>query len=71
MSDEQLKRFSEEGRGRLLHPESELKQLGHPWKKEEHATDTSLIPEFQKPLLEVKGLKVSLPCEGRILLSYS
>ncbi len=66
ITDEQLKLFAEKGRGRLLHPKSELKQLGHPWDDAKHEPDTTAIPEGQTPLLTVKKLSVHFPVKAGI-----
>ena len=60
-STEDLEKLKNKGRGRLLSPEAELKELGHPWDPSQHPSDTKLIPADQKPLLAVKDLKVYFP----------
>ncbi|MCA9268099.1 MAG: ABC transporter ATP-binding protein, partial [Planctomycetales bacterium] len=50
-----------QGRGRLLHPASELAAMGHPFDKRAEQADAQTIPEGTEPLLEVKNLKVYFP----------
>lgn len=61
LSAAELDRFTTHGRGRLLHPKSILKKIGHPWEEEQHAADTRTIPEGESPVLAVKNLKVYYP----------
>jgi len=49
------------GRGRLLHPRSQLKEIGHPWEDAKHAADTTTVAEGTTPLLSVRDLKVHFP----------
>lgn len=63
------KRLSElktHGRGRLLHPKSELAAMGHPVGAAP-AADTQYIPEGTKPLLSVDNLQVHFPVRRGIL----
>ena len=55
------------GRGRLLHPKSELEAMGHPWKQGHHEPDTTTIPAGQAPVLSVADLKVHFPIKQGIL----
>lgn len=50
-----------QGRGRLLHPRSELAQLGYPSSDAEAAKDTKFVPESQRPLLMLDNLQVYYP----------
>jgi peptide/nickel transport system ATP-binding protein len=59
--DSRLKELSSKGRGRLLHPKTELAALGHPWDDVRHPSDTTTVPEGQTPVLKVNGLKVYYP----------
>jgi peptide/nickel transport system ATP-binding protein len=61
MTPERLEQLSGHGRGRLLHPRSELKALGHAWEEDRHAADTTVVPEGQPPLLAVRDLMVHFP----------
>src|SRR4051794_23079674 len=45
MTPERLKHLETAGRGRLLHPKSELSWIGHPWEEGHHAPDTQSVPE--------------------------
>ncbi len=62
-----LKQLETEGRGRLLHPKSELAAMGHPWEEGHHSPDSTAVAEGTKPLLEVKDLKVWFPIRKGIL----
>jgi peptide/nickel transport system ATP-binding protein len=68
LDDNRLQSLISRGRGRLSHPKSELKTLGHPWEKSVHASDTTTVAEGQPPLLQVKDLKVHFPIRKGILL---
>ena len=61
IDDARLKQLKEQGRGRLLHPKSELAEMGHPWEEAQHAPDTTAIAENTKPLLQVDDLEVHFP----------
>jgi peptide/nickel transport system ATP-binding protein len=67
MTPERLKHLETEGRGRLLHPKSELSWIGHPWEEGPHARDTQTVVEGTPPLLAVKNLKVYFPVRRGIL----
>ena len=49
------------GRGRLLHPRTELAAMGHPWEDGNHGPDASAIEEGTQPLLDLVDLKVHFP----------
>jgi peptide/nickel transport system ATP-binding protein len=68
MTPERLAQLTTQGRGRLLHPKSRLKEIGHPWEEGHHAPDTKTIPEGQAPLLSVRDLKVHFPIRKGIFL---
>ena len=51
MDAARLKHLEETGRGRLLHPKSELEWIGHPWEEGHHAPGTQTVAEGTKPLL--------------------
>ncbi|HVT28878.1 MAG TPA: ABC transporter ATP-binding protein [Lacipirellulaceae bacterium] len=61
MDAARLNHLETEGRGRLLHPKSELSWIGHPWEEGHHAPDTLTVAEDTAPLLAVKNLKVHFP----------
>jgi peptide/nickel transport system ATP-binding protein len=67
MTPERLKHLETAGRGRLLHPKSELSWIGHPWEEGHHAPDTQTVAEGTQPLLAVKSLKVYFPVRRGIL----
>ncbi|MFK8000274.1 MAG: ABC transporter ATP-binding protein [Polyangiales bacterium] len=60
-----------QGRGRLLHPASELAEMGHEPpdasatdEKNAWMKDAALVPEGAEPMLEVRDLKVHFPIRG-------
>lgn len=61
MSAERLKKLSMTGRGRYLHPKSELKEIGHPFDEVQEQSDVQTAPEGQRPLLKLEDLKVYYP----------
>ncbi len=61
MDAARLKHLETEGRGRLLHPKSELAQIGHPWEEGHHAPETQTVAEGTQPLLAVENLQVHFP----------
>lgn len=67
LSEDDIQRMTTHGRGRLLHPKSELAEIGHPWEEGEHQPDTTTIDEGTTPLLEVKDLKVHFPVRRGVL----
>jgi peptide/nickel transport system ATP-binding protein len=68
LTPERLAQLTTQGRGRLLHPKSQLAALGHPWDEDRHPPGTTTIPEGQAPLLSVRGLKVHFPIRRGIFL---
>jgi peptide/nickel transport system ATP-binding protein len=67
MTPERLRHLETAGRGRLLHPKSELSWIGHPWEEGQHAPDTQTVAEGTQPLLTVKNLQVYFPVRRGIL----
>jgi peptide/nickel transport system ATP-binding protein len=67
MADARLQHLESEGRGRLLHPKSELKAIGHPWEEGHHAPDTQTVAEGTEPLLGVYNLQVYFPVRRGLL----
>src|SRR4051794_5325868 len=67
MTPERLKHLETEGRGRLLHPKTELSWIGHPWEEGHHAPDTQTVAEGTMPLLSVTNLQVYFPVRRGIL----
>jgi len=67
LDDARLDELNRWGRGRLLHPKSELASLGHPWKDGEQAADTTTVEEGTRPLLDVADLKVHFPVRRGLL----
>ncbi|MCE9526399.1 MAG: ABC transporter ATP-binding protein [Planctomycetales bacterium] len=68
VTPDRLQELETKGRGRLLHPLSILKEMGHPWEEGQHAPDTKTVKEQERPLLAVKDLKVHFPIRKGILL---
>ncbi|QDU97897.1 ABC transporter ATP-binding protein [Lignipirellula cremea] len=68
IGEEQMQKFLHDGRGRYLHPKSELAAMGHPWEEDGHASDATTVAEGEQPLLEVKNLKVYFPVRKGLLL---
>jgi peptide/nickel transport system ATP-binding protein len=68
LDDSRLQSLTSRGRGRLLHPKSELEIIGNRWEESVHAPDTTTVAEGQLPLLQVKDLKVHFPIRKGILL---
>lgn len=64
MDPERLKRLETLGRGRLLHPHSELKRLGHPWDETPRGPDDAAVPDGTPPILSVQNLKVFYPIKS-------
>ena len=67
LSDERIQEMQQHGRGRLLHPKSELEAMGHPWDEAGHADDTTAVEEGAEPLLAVRDLKIHFPIRRGIL----
>ncbi|HYO25912.1 MAG TPA: ABC transporter ATP-binding protein [Lacipirellulaceae bacterium] len=56
-----LEELKTRGRGRLLHPQSDLAAMGHPWGQSPAGADARTIDEGAAPLLSVEGLQVHFP----------
>ena len=67
IDDQRLAELMTQGRGRLLHPKSQLQAMGHPWSKLEEEGGAKAIEEGAQPLLEVKDLKVHFPVRKGLL----
>lgn len=63
-----LERYETVGRGRLLHPKSALKAMGHPWEETKQLPDTTTVDEGESPLLSVQNLKVYFPVRRGVML---
>jgi peptide/nickel transport system ATP-binding protein len=68
MTPERLEQLTTQGRGRMLHPKTQLKAMGHPWEDGRYPADTTTVNEGTRPLLSVKGLKVHFPIRRGIFL---
>jgi peptide/nickel transport system ATP-binding protein len=67
MDETRLQELNAWGRGRRLHPKTELMAIGHPWEDGNHAADATSVEEGSPPLLEVVDLKVHFPVRRGIL----
>ena len=67
MDGERLNHLVTHGRGRLLHPKSELEAMDHPWDKTPREKDTECVPEDAAPLLEVEDLQVYFPVKRGVM----
>jgi peptide/nickel transport system ATP-binding protein len=67
MDETRLQELNTWGRGRRLHPKTELMAIGHPWEDGNHAADATSVEEGSPPLLEVVDLKVHFPVRRGIL----
>ena len=67
LTDEQIQSMQTHGRGRLLHPKSELDAMGHPWEEGHHSDDSKSVEEGEQPILEVNDLKIHFPVRKGIL----
>lgn len=61
LDESRLEELRTHGRGRLLHPKSELEAMGHPWEQGHHSPGTTSVEEGVKPLLDITDLKVHFP----------
>ncbi|MGD9855948.1 MAG: ABC transporter ATP-binding protein, partial [Planctomycetaceae bacterium] len=67
MTPERLEHLRNKGRGRLLHPKSKLKAMGHPWEEDKHPPDTKTVADGTTPLLRVRDLQVYFPIRAGVL----
>src|SRR5207244_12806072 len=67
MDEARLKQLAEQGRGRLLHPKSQLAAMGHPWEEGKQGPDAKAVAEGTTPLLHVENLQVYFPVRRGIL----
>ncbi|MEQ8211797.1 MAG: ABC transporter ATP-binding protein [Lacipirellulaceae bacterium] len=67
ISEERLNQLKTQGRGRLLHPKSQLAEIGHPWEEANHLPDATAVEEGTKPLLSIRDLKVHFPVRRGLL----
>ncbi len=61
LDDARLRELNTWGRGRLLHPKSELAAMGHPWEDGNQQPDATAVEDGTQPLLEIADLKVHFP----------
>jgi len=67
MTADRIQLLESTGRGRLLHPRSELKKLGHPFEELPSGADSTTVPESQRPLVSIDDLKVHFPIRKGLL----
>lgn len=67
MAPEAIVQLSMTGRGRYLHPKSELREMGHPLTEAQAASDLQTVPEGQRSLLKLDDLRVYYPIRSGIL----
>jgi peptide/nickel transport system ATP-binding protein len=67
MDTARLQHLESAGRGRLLHPKTELSWIGHPWEEGHHGPDTQSVAEGTAPLLSVENLEVHFPVRRGLL----
>ncbi|HUE72149.1 MAG TPA: ABC transporter ATP-binding protein [Pirellulaceae bacterium] len=68
MTPQRLAQLTTQGRGRMLHPKTQLQAMGHPWEDGRYPADTTTVNEGTRPLLSVKDLKVHFPIRRGIFL---
>ncbi|MEX1094712.1 MAG: ABC transporter ATP-binding protein, partial [Planctomycetales bacterium] len=66
MDDARLAHLTTQGRGRMLHPKSRLKEMGHPWEEGHHPPGTTTVAERTTPILSVENLKVHFPIRAGV-----
>ncbi|MEX0718054.1 MAG: ABC transporter ATP-binding protein [Planctomycetaceae bacterium] len=66
MDEARLKKLTTQGRGRMLHPKSSLKAMGHPWEEGHHPPGTTTVAEGATPILAVENLKVHFPIRAGV-----
>jgi peptide/nickel transport system ATP-binding protein len=67
LSAARLEELKTRGRGRLLHPASELAAMGHPWNAAARVGDATTVAEGTPPLLDVQDLAVHFPVRRGVL----
>ncbi|MFV0442657.1 MAG: ABC transporter ATP-binding protein [Planctomycetaceae bacterium] len=67
MHPSRLKMLESVGRGRLLHPQDDLKALGHPTDSLQSGPDTTCVPAGAKPILQLQDLHVWYPIKSGLL----
>ena len=68
MTDERLDYFRNHGRGRLLHPESQLQALGFPEDPASYGREAVPVEAGQEPLVSVRNLEVHFPVRKGVLM---
>jgi peptide/nickel transport system ATP-binding protein len=67
-SDERTEYFKNHGRGRLLHPVSQLEALGYSDDPSSYGREATTVDEDQAPLVSVRGMKVHFPVRRGLLM---
>jgi len=65
LDDARLQELASQGRGRYLHPQTEVTGAGYDVSKIQSA-DLTWVPENEKPALSVQNLKVYFPIKGGV-----
>ena len=68
LTEEQLTYFRDAGRGRLLHKQTELTEIGFAEEPSRYGRDASTVPESHTPLLKVVDLQVHFPVRQGLLM---
>ena len=68
MTDERLRYFKSYGRGRLLHPEPQLRALGFDNDPSTYGREAVSVSATQAPFLSVRNLKVHFPVRKGVLM---
>jgi len=68
ITDERMDYFKNQGRGQLLHPQSQLKSQGYSDDLSTYERDSKAVEESQEPLLSVRDLKVHFPVRKGLLM---
>ena len=68
IGQDRLDYFNSHGRGRLLHPASQLESMGYEGDPSTFGHEATCIQESEAPLVSVRGLKVHFPVRRGILM---
>ena len=68
MTDERMDYFRNQGRGRLLHPETQLKELGFEETPDSYGREAVSVDDGQTPLVSVRDLEVHFPVRQGVLM---
>ncbi len=68
MTDDRLQFFKTHGRGRLLHPETRLRELGFEDRPGSYGREAVTVGAGESPLVSVRDLKVHFPVRKGVLM---